>query len=203
MSLYLTKTYKTISEFSIAMTIATVAMTAGSILGCAPARAASFAGSFSDPNEIFSTSFVANGTETLNFSSSSYASGNFSPILTLFDGNDTWANNDIVGTGDFNTNLVLAAGTYRAVLSVFPNYFDFFIDPQYSPLGFSSLGDFDGRGQNYAFSIVTVSPTAVPEPSSLIGIGVAGFAVVKLKRKLSSGKKLTRTVKMISIEIAS
>ena len=175
--------------FAKAMLLGIAATTTGVFLESAPARAASFTGSFTDPNDIFSTSFSANGTETVNFSSSSYAAGNFSPILTLFDSTDTWANNDISGTGDFNTNLVLAAGTYRAVLSVFPNYFDYFIDPQYSPLGFSSLGDFDGRGQNYAFSIATVPPTAVPEPSSLIGIAVAGFTVVKLKRKLSASKK--------------
>jgi hypothetical protein len=194
MGLHLTKEYKTMRKFSIAMVLGIAATTTGTILGSAPAYGASFTGFFTDPNEVFSTSFSADGTETINFSSSSYASGNFSPILTLFlttslDPAGIWANNDVLGAGDFNTNLVLAAGTYRAALSVFPNYFDYFIDPQYDPLGFSGLGDFDGRGQNYAFSIVTVPPTAVPEPSSLIGTAVAGFAVVKLKRKLSSAKK--------------
>ena len=73
-----------------------VAATTGTILGAAPANGASFSGSFSTANDIYSVSFSSDGNSTIKFKSYGYdggtnaagtiiAAGGFDPILTLFD----------------------------------------------------------------------------------------------------------------------
>jgi hypothetical protein len=191
-----------------------IAATTITILGSAPAYGVSFTGALNDingnpdPDVISSVFFTADGISTINFRSYGYAggtnadgtpitAGGFSPVLTLFDLNDRYSEL-VTSSADFDFDRFLPAGTYRAVISTFPNLIDDTIDPNplYSPTGFLGGGDFGTDSSNnsltsaYAFDVVN-KPTAVPEPSSLIGTVLAGFAVVKLKRKLSARKKLT------------
>ncbi len=178
-----------------------VATTTGAMLGAMPAYSASFSGTLTTANDIYSVFFSSDGKSTINFKSYGYnggknaagttfVAGGFDPILTIFDPNDKWREEQNVspsGLPDFDFDRVLPAGNYRAVLSVFEN---FSLPGNSFSDGFpgSNLG-FDGRTSAYAFDIVTQSSTAVPEPASLIGTVVAGFAVVGLKRKLVLSKK--------------
>lgn len=189
-------------KFMLAMLMG-VAATTGTILGAAPANGASFSGSFSTANDIYSVSFSSDGNSTIKFKSYGYdggtnaagtiiAAGGFDPILTLFDPADNWydeQNGSPSGLKDFDFEQILPVGSYRAVLSVFEN---FSLPGQNFSDGFpgSTLG-FDGRNSTYAFDIVTQSSTAVPEPSSAIGtVVVAGFATIRLKRKIASSRKI-------------
>jgi hypothetical protein len=193
------------NKFTIAMLMG-VATTTGTILGSMPAYSASFSGSLTTANDIYSVFFTSDGKSTINFKSYGYnggknaagttiAAGGFDPILTIFDPNDKWydeQNGSPKGLPDFDFDRVLAAGKYRAVLSVFEN---FSLPGKSFADGFpgSNLG-FDGRTSAYAFDIVTRSATAVPEPVSVIGTVVAGFAAIGLKRKLATGKKACQKV---------
>lgn len=208
MGLHLTKESKTMKKFSIfaprgfaTAMLGITAMTAGAILGSAPAYGASFTGALATENDIYWVFFSSDGTSTIKFKSYGYdggtnaagttiAAGGFDPILTLFDPADNWyeeQNGTPSGLKDFDFERVLPAGNYRAVISVFEN---FSLPGNNFSDGFlgSNLG-FDGRTSAYAFDVVTLPATAVPEPSSLIGTAVAGFAVLRLKRKLASSGK--------------
>ena len=88
---------------------------------------------------------------------------------------------------------MLAAGSYRAVISASGNFANGAFPGGNFSDGFTGGTDFFGRNSAYAFDILNVNNnttlTAVPEPSSLIGTAVAGFTVVMFKRKLSSKNK--------------
>lgn len=170
-----------------------IAATATGLLISAPARAAnfSFSGNLNGANDTPSFLLVADGISTVNIQSSSYANGGFDPILTLFDATDNFLlEREDIGQPnllDFQLNQVLPAGNYRAVISAFANFAN---QPNFTN-GFGGGGDFFGRTSAYAFTIQGVTQAnavAVPEPVSLIGAVVAGFAAVRLKRKLSSKK---------------
>ena len=188
------------------------------LLGAAPANAAnfSFTGNLADSNDNQSFFFTANGASTVNLRSYSYAggtnaagtviaAGGFDPILSLFDGTDTLIQTVDDGpdpvpadptTGrryDTNFSQALAAGNYRVIISQYAN---FATGPNFSN-GFGGTNDpgFDGRTSAWAVDVLgveqasTPTATSVPEPADLLGTVVAGFAVIGLKRKLSSGKK--------------
>jgi hypothetical protein len=204
-----TKKHKTMRKFSIAMMAGIAATTTGTILGSTPAHGASFTGSLRTADDIYSASFTADGISTINFRSYGYAggtnaagaviaAGGFSPVVTLFDRDNKYSEYE-VSSGDFDFARLLPAGSYRAVISTFPNFFDVpdplnNPNPLYSLAGFLGGGDFGTDLLNnsltsaYAFDIVNQAATSVPEPSSLIGSVLVGFAVVKFKRKLSLGK---------------
>lgn len=165
----------------------------GIVLASAPARAASFsfAGNLNGVNDTPSFFLVADGSSTVNIQSSSYAAGGFDPILTLFDGNDNFflEREDIAQPNllDFQLIQVLPAGNYRAVISAFAN----FANGTNFNSGFGGGGDFFGRTPAYALTIQGVTQAnavAIPEPASLIGTLVGGFAIARLKRKLAVRK---------------
>ena len=164
----------------------------GIVLAAAPARAAnfSFSGNLNDVNDTPSFLFVTDGISTVNIQSSSYANGGFDPILTLFDSADNFLleREDIApNLLDFQLNEVLPAGNYRAVVSAFANFAD---RPNFTN-GFGGGGDFFGRTPAYEFTIQGVTQAnavAVPEPASLVGMMVAGFAAARFRRKLALGK---------------
>ena len=168
------------------------AATVGTIVSTTPAFGVTIAtlnGSLATEDAIANVTFTVPGTP-VNFKTTSYSTGNFSPVLTLFNASDNYFN-EYINSGDLNFNLTLAPGTYRAVISAFGRYFDSPTNVNFSE-GFSGSGAFglndSGtalRGSNYALTISTVT-TAVPEPSSLIGTALAGFGVVLVRRKLST-----------------
>ena len=198
------------SSFANAIVLGLAATTCG-FLKPAPAAAASlsFVGSFADPNQTFSTTFVTTASSLVNFRSYGYdggtnaaeitiSAGGFDPILTVFDnptGNFIFEQNATATGTDFNVDRTLEAGDYRVVISAFAN----FLNQQPNPSvprniadRFENQGDFFGRQPNYAFDINIAnlaSTTAVPEPSDFVGTVVAGFIVVMFRRKLSFGKK--------------
>jgi hypothetical protein len=171
--------------------IATV--TVGSIVATTPAFGVTLGtlnGTLNDADAIANVTFIAPSTP-VNFKTTSYSAGNFSPVLTLFDASDNYFN-EYIDIEDLDFDLTLAPGTYRAVISTFGRFFDSSINTNFSA-GFSGSGDFGlnalgtaPRGANYALTISTVSATAIPEPSSLIGTALVGFGVVLLRRKLSA-----------------
>ena len=134
---------------------------------------------------------------TVRIQSTSYATGGFDPNLTLFDASDNYFDEreDIaVGNLNFLYDEPLAPGNYRAVIAARGNNSAGFGDIN-TP--FFGQGTFDGRTSAFAFTIegdsvtsAIAAPiaTAVPEPMSLFGTTLAGFAVAGLKRKLASSK---------------
>lgn len=146
-----------------------------------------------------------------NATGATIARGGFDPILGLFNAttgdlirqvDDTPGFPDPV-TGlsyDPNFSQILAAGDYRAVISQFSN---FVVNSNFNNGYSCSNGQFCGGGGNnrtsaWAFDVtvrnnatsVSGNATSVPEPADLIGTTVAGFAVIGLKRKLGSNKKI-------------
>jgi hypothetical protein len=162
------------------------------------------------PNAIVSYLFTLDSDSAVTFQSYSWgggtnaagnaiASGGFDPLLTLFNGTNgayILDQDNTFGTSnlDFKLSQDLAAGNYRAVISVSGNYAN-----ATGPTGNFSQGftrgatdaDFANVTSAYAFEIkVAKKPaTTVPEPSDLIGTVVAGFTVVMLRRRLSSSKQ--------------
>jgi hypothetical protein len=118
--------------------------------------------------------------------------GGFDPILTLFDPDDKYIeyqNGSPSGLPDFDfTRIFSRAGTYRAVISAFPNFFEYYNYPNFSAAGFPGGGVINGQSLAYAFDITT-TPTSVPEPSSSIVTAIAGFATVLVRRKLASDRQ--------------
>jgi hypothetical protein len=169
-----------------------VAATVGTISATTPAFGVTLAtlnGTLADADAIASVTFIAPSTP-VNFKTTSYSTGNFSPLLTLFDASDNYSN-EYIDIEDLDLDLTLAPGTYRAVISTFGRFFDFATNSNFSA-GFSGSGDFGlnasgtaPRGANYDLTISTVA-TAVPEPSSIIGTALTGVGVVLFRRKLST-----------------
>jgi hypothetical protein len=185
-------------KFTIA-TILGITTAATGVTSIAPAHGASFTGSLVNADAIAALPFTSTGSQ-LTFKSFSYnggtnaagtviPAGGFSPVLTLFTASGSYIKDYPVASEDLNFTDTLAPGNYQAVVSTFGRFFDFPTKTNLSQ-GFDGSGDFFGRTANYAVDIVAApSATAVPEPSSLIGITLAGVSAFKLKRKLSSGKK--------------
>ena len=165
----------------------------------APAHGASFTGSLVDADAIASLPFTSTGSQLI-FQSFSYnggtnaqgtviPTGGFSPVLTLFTASGSYIKEYPAAGEDLNFTDTLLPGNYQAVISVTGRFFDFPTKTNLSQ-DFDGSGEFFGRTANYAVDIsATSSATAVPEPSSLIGVIMAGISAFKLKRKLSSGKK--------------
>jgi hypothetical protein len=150
-----------------------------------------------------------------NATGTTIARGGFDPILGLFNAttgdlirqvDDTPGFPDPVTGRSFDPNFsqILAAGDYRAVISQYGN---FVVNSNFnngysqsSPTFTSSYNCSNGQfcevgGNNrtsaWAFDVaVRNNATSVPEPADLIGTTVAGFAVIGLKRKLGSNKKI-------------
>lgn len=167
-----------------------------------------YSGVLANPNSTPSFFFNTDGNSSVTFKSYSYSGGTstngtvfggggFNPILTVF-GNLAGRSDQFLfeidslpRAQDFSATRLassLPRGNYRAVLSVAPNFaqggsFDEGFDNSNTSFGANRTGF-------YAFDITNVTtPTAVPEPASLIGTVVAGVAVVGWKRKLAKSSK--------------
>ena len=191
------------SSFAKAMVLGMAATATGIVLDSAPASAASlsFSGSLStNPNQLFTTTFVSTSSSLVNFRSTGYAAGGFEPILTVFDnptGNFIFERYlSATGDSDFDVDRTLAAGDYKVVISTFANFLKQqpnILMPRNIADGFENQGDFDSRNPTFAFSINNVNlanSPAVPEPADIIGTIVGGVGVVMFKRKLLAGKKV-------------
>lgn len=184
-------------KFTFATLLGITTATTGVML-VAPAHGASFTGLLINADAIDLLPFTSTGAE-LRFRSFSYNGGTndagtvippggFSPVLTIFTASGSYFN-EYIDTEDLNFPATLLPGNYQAAIGTFGRFFDFPTKTNLSQ-GFDGNGDFFGRNPNYAVDIVAVSSaTAIPEPSSLIGITLAGLSVFKLKRKLAAAKK--------------
>jgi hypothetical protein len=195
---------KTMKNLTTAMMLGVATTTLGIAIEYTPACGASFTGTLRTIDDTSSVFFNADGNSTINFKSYSYnggtnaagatiVPGGFDLIVTLFDPTDRYIeyqNGASSGAPDFDFSRVLPLGRYRAVISAFPNFFKYYLDPNFSA-GFPGGGILDAdRSLGYAFDIVsTNNATAVPEPADFVGTAIAGLALVGLKRKLSAIKK--------------
>lgn len=151
---------------------------------CSLGHASTFSasGTFLADNSFSELTFTVNGASNFSAATTSYASGGFIPVFTLF--NDTTGiviDNNGSAVSDAMLSDVLSAGTYDLFLTEFPNVaIDNLSD------GFLYANVPDATGQNYnggtgmfldgitgqqrtANYAYTASTTAVtPEPSSLL-----------------------------------
>lgn len=189
-------------------------------LAATPAQAAdvSFVGNLSAPNQVLFFDFTITTASTVTLRSYSYAGGTnaqgtviarggFDPILGVYDslGNRIGENDDggctnvpaDSATGscyDTFFRSALTAGTYRAAVSVFPNF---------GPTNLNT-GTFAGattfgtnRTSAFAFDVLNVANAtgpgsgAVPEPATwamlMLGFGAMGFS---LRRKQKVGARI-------------
>ena len=90
------------------------------------ARADSFtqSGVFTDDNQVLQIPFSSTTTQNYTFSTTSYASGGFDPVLTLFTSAGTIlpGNANSAGGADAFLTDVLGPGSYILTLTEFPNF---------------------------------------------------------------------------------
>ncbi len=156
-------------------------------------------GTFAADNSTYEYTFTDPGAAIFTASTSSFATGGFVPVLTLF--NDTTGNeidNNGTGFGDASLNDVLGPGTYDLFLTEFPNVainnladgFLFAGDPTITG---DSCGVAGGTfyntatapctqtSGNYALS-ATTAPT--PEPATwLLVLAPAAYMVFSQRRR--------------------
>jgi len=183
-----------------------------------------FSGNFLHDNDVQRFDFSVGLPGVVTIFSSSWNSGGFDPILTLWDsaGNQIEEQDDgaFVGTqqsnsvfynvGEFDSflNINLAAGNYIATLTQYDNFSvstllaDGFLrdaDPQFTSVFGCSNGSFcEGSlvdSNNNAvepnrtsawdlhfLNVANAQLNAVPEPSSLLLVGLAGLALMSRRR---------------------
>lgn len=156
----------------------------------------STSGRMSADNSVVEVTFTSTSSYIYTFSTTSYASGGFNPVLTLFSSTGAPLDNFGSGTSDATLMDALSPGTYFLTLTEFPNVaintladgFLFASDP-------SITGDLCGvpggkfydsvsctqRTGKYSLTS-TIAPT--PEPSSwmLMASGVAVLAYTSRRR---------------------
>ena len=162
-------------------------------------------GSFLADNSIYSDAFTLTSSQNLNFFTTSFASGGFLPVLTLFNsttGQPVDFSNS--GFGDVSITDLLKPGSYVLDLTEYPNEaigrltdgFLFSSDP--TATGDLCGGAVTGKsfisdatcsatplGKNYSLS-VTATAVATPEPSSLMLLlaPAAGVAAILRRRRV-------------------
>lgn len=163
------------------------------VLSFAAARAdtSSFSGNFAADNSVYQLQIVNPTSQTFTINTTSFATGGFEPVLTLFDATGAPVDNFGSGLGDASLMDTLSSGTYQLFLTEFPNVAngnqgDGFLFAG-SP---NATGDICGvsggtfldtgtssctqLGSNFALDVssavaATVTPTAAtPEPSTLL-----------------------------------
>jgi hypothetical protein len=175
-------------KFSVLLGIAT---TTG-MLASTPANAVLLTGNLANADAIASTNFVSTGT--VNFKSTGYAAGGFSPVVTIFNANGTYYTgmNELTAASnaDLNKTVALAAGNYTAVISAFGNFFNYSTKTNFSQ-GFDGGGDFGiGRTSAYALDITSPTTTAVPEPFTIVGTLLGGASALRMRKRFKATNKL-------------
>lgn len=163
------------------------------------AATTNYSGTFAADNTVFTTSFASASNQIYNFSTSSFAAGGFTPVLTLFSAT---GGNPIAfaetGVSDVSFSSQLAPGNYILALSEDPNVFTtnyaagtlFASNPTItgdlcgvSGGTFLNLIDCSQHTGNYAFAISSTAVT--PEPSTwlLVMPAVALLFVSRYRRQ--------------------
>lgn len=175
-----------------------------------PAVAANFtfAGTFTRDDQASLYQFSVAAPATVGFLTTSYAAGGFSPVLSLFDGQNS---NLLIGrdsgldhaNGEATLSLTLSAGSYIVALTQYdnlaagPRLSDGFLrtgDPTFTREFGSGTGPFlsiDGnrRTGNFALALSNVtSAAAVPEPSNIALATLGGlYLLLTLTRTRKQG----------------
>lgn len=156
-------------------------------------------GTFAADNDVFSYSFSTASQSDYTFTTTSFASGGFVPVLTLYNTTTKQAiGNDgpTPGPRDASLSEDLGPGSYELFLTEFPNEaagnlltdgFQFANEPyitgQLAGLGdVSFIDDVDGSQRTGNYSVNISSVAATPEPSSW-SLMLSGAALVALAAK--------------------
>ena len=177
-----------------------------SMLGFVPfaqAHAVTFSasGDFAADNSVYTHAFSTSTAQDFTFSTTSFASGGFVPVLTLFNAT-TGAEVDNFGSGlgDATLTDTLASGSYVLDLTEFPNVaigtlaqgFLFATDP-------TATGDFCGVSggeflddvncsqltSKYTLNITSVAATPEPSPWLLVLSGAALVFFTSRRRRIA------------------
>lgn len=156
-----------------------------------------FAGTFSADNSVFTDSFTTTSTQAYNIFTTSYATGGFVPVLTLFSGDGNIISNSGPGTSDASLMETLAAGSYILDLTELPNVaignlsegFLYASDPTATGDNCSVTGGMfldpiscAQRTNNYALT-VSSSAAVTPEPSSWLLLLTGSAALLYTERR--------------------
>ena len=178
-----------------------------------PAATVSFSGSFLQDDQVATYSLMLAAPATVTVQSNSYASGGFSPVLSLFeDGSNGLLLNRDNGvdhaSGDADLTASLAAGSYMLALTQYDNLA---AGPRLSN-GFLRQGDtgftrefgisgamgpfldIDGDHRSGAYTLIfsnVTSAAEVPEPRAiaLLSIGIAALAIGRRNLRIQSQSK--------------
>lgn len=156
-------------------------------------------GNFAADNSTFSTSFTTATTQTYTFTTTSFASGGFVPVLTLFNATGgvpiAFAETD---NSDVSLTEVLGPGDYLLYLTEDPNVFTttladgplFAGSPTItgdtcSVSGGTFLNVFDGCSQRTsAYALTSTSVAATPEPATwLLMLPPAALLLLSRRRR--------------------
>src|SRR5262245_32673110 len=167
-----------------------------------------FTGNFSRDDSLLLLNFIGTTPGTVQIVTTSYTTGGFSPVLSLFDQQQ---NNLLIGrdngvdhpNGEANLTQMLGAGSYFVVLSQFDNLAagptlqngflrtgDGTFTREFGPPGATGpFLDIDGqqRTSNFAVTLNNVSnATVAPEPvtSTLLLAGLGALcSVIRMRRR--------------------
>ncbi len=183
--------------------LALAATVASFIAAPALANNFSYSGAFKNDNSKAVVIFTVVTPGTVTFSSTGYAAGGFDPIVSLYNPNGDFIddNDDNGASRDPFLSANLAAGKYRLYLTQYNNFgpasvrsdtFAFDGQPNFRGGFIDSLNN--QRTANYALDVTGVdaakilaSVGAVPEPSTwammIGGLGIVGAAARRRARK--------------------
>ncbi|WP_419804352.1 DVUA0089 family protein [Terriglobus sp.] len=160
-------------------------------------------GTFLNDDSFYSYTFTTSSTQNFNFATTSYATGGFIPVLTLFNASGgtplAFAETD---NSDVSINQILGPGTYVLFLTQDPNVFTTtlaagtlfagqptFTGDFFGIAGGKFLNFIDGtqRTSSYALTVNSVSVAATPEPATwLLLLPPVAFAFA-MRRRSSLG----------------
>lgn len=161
------------------------------------ADTAPFAGNFSADNSVFTDTFTTASSQVFNIFTTSYATGGFVPVLTLFGSDGNVIDNSGPGTSDASLMDTLAAGSYTLDLTEFPNVANGSLGDGFLLAGSpTATGDGCGvsggmfldpitctqRTSNYALT-VNSSAAVTPEPSTWLLLLTGSAALIYTERR--------------------
>ena len=158
-------------------------------------------GTFSADNSVFTDTFTTTSTQVYDIFTTSYATGGFVPVLTLFGSSGNVIDNSGPGTSDASLMDTLPAGSYTLDLTEFPNVANGSLSDGFLLAGSpNATGDnccvsggtfldpftCSQRTNNYALT-VSSSAAVTPEPSTwlLLLTGSAALLYTERRRRMA------------------
>ncbi len=153
----------------------------GLLAGVCHAQTFNYSGSLSSPNQVFELSFTLTAPTNVTIETTSWAAGNFDPVMWLFDSTGTQVEKDDDACNGQGCSPIdrdsliqitgLAAGTYTAIVSAYDQHY-WRAGAAGNPAGvlvsgWSYNGDFANLPPNYAVVFTTSLPIATPVTQTL------------------------------------